>query len=227
MRNPEFCRSQEAEIWQPHVAPINALVDALREEGRGWVPYVAPLYGGIAAEMLSVLRDPGPMTKGADRGSGFLCLENDDASAELYSSLLAEAGISAERMTPWNAYPWYINRKPNASELRAGIHPLRRLIDLLPCLRIIMLHGRDAHVLWDKFGDMYPAVAESYLAVRTFHTSRQAFIGTHDVREARMKNLRTAFATATRVLGEARRSSSASARYPLTGAGRRRCRRQV
>jgi hypothetical protein len=202
MRDPDFRRSQEAGIWRPHVAPINTLVDALREEGRGWAPYVAPLYGGIAAEMLSVLRDPGHMTNGADRGSGFLCLENGDASAELYATLLAEAGISADRMTPWNAYPWYINRKPNASELRAGIRPLRSLIDLLPRLKVITLHGRDAQVLWDKFRDMYPGVAERYIALRTYHTSRQAFIGTHDVREARMKNLRAAFATADRVLGE-------------------------
>ena len=62
MREPEFRQSQEAGIRLPHIAPINALVDELREEGRGWVPYVAPVYGGVDAQMLSVLRDPGPMT---------------------------------------------------------------------------------------------------------------------------------------------------------------------
>src|ERR1700751_2936908 len=94
MREPAFRRSQEEGIWSPHVAPINALVDQLRAEGRGWVPYVAPIYGGIEARMLSILRDPGPMTNAADGGSGFLCLENDDPAAELFATLLAAAGIT-------------------------------------------------------------------------------------------------------------------------------------
>ena len=126
MRDTAFRRSQEAGVRLPHIAPINALVDELREEGRGWVPYVAPLYGGINAELLSILRDPGPMTHADTKGSGFLCLENDDAAAERFATLVAEAGIAPERMVPWNAYPWYINRKPNASELAAGLEPLRR-----------------------------------------------------------------------------------------------------
>jgi hypothetical protein len=32
--------------------------------------------GGVDAEMLAILRDPGPMTDSAQRGTGFLCLEN-------------------------------------------------------------------------------------------------------------------------------------------------------
>src|SRR3954447_510476 len=117
MRDAEFRRSQESGVRLPHIQPINELVDALCEEGRGWVPYVAPLYGGVDAELLSVLRDPGPMTNVEKRGSGFLCLEKDDAAAEWFATLLAGAGITPERMNPWNAYPWYINRKPNAAEL--------------------------------------------------------------------------------------------------------------
>ena len=78
--------SQEDGIRLPHVAPINALVDDLRQWGRGWVPYVAPIYGGVNAQMLSVLRDPGPMTDSAGKGSGFLCLENDDAAASAPSA---------------------------------------------------------------------------------------------------------------------------------------------
>src|SRR2546422_9811421 len=102
MRDPEFRRSQEKGIRLPHIRPLKALVDQLRKEGRGWVPYLAPVYGGVDAEMLAVLRDPGPMTNSAAGGSGFLCLENDDASAELYATLLDEAGIPASRMVPWN-----------------------------------------------------------------------------------------------------------------------------
>lgn len=107
------------------------------------MPYIAPLYGGVEAEMLSILRDPGPMTNAALDGSGFLCLEDDDPAAELFATLLAEAGIAPSRMTPWNAYPWYINRKPNTAELTAGHDPLRRLLGLLPRLRVVMLNGGD------------------------------------------------------------------------------------
>jgi hypothetical protein len=64
-------------------------VDELRSEGRGWAPYVAPIYGGVNARLLSVLRDPGPMTDPTARGSGFLCLENDDPAAERFATLLA------------------------------------------------------------------------------------------------------------------------------------------
>jgi hypothetical protein len=92
--------------------------------------------------MLSVLQDPGPKTDTAHGGSGFLCLENDDNAAERFATLLADAGIAPARMTPWNAYPWYINRKPNAAELAAGLDPLRRLLGRLPHIRVVMLRRR-------------------------------------------------------------------------------------
>lgn len=196
MRDPEFKRSQEEGIQLPHVAPINSFVDELRDQGRGWVPYVAPIYGGIEAKMLSVLRDPGPMTNAAQNGSGFLCLENDDPAAELFATLLADAGLAPTDMTPWNAYPWYINRKPNAAELRAGLNPLLRLLELLPRVRVVMLNGGDAQYLWRKLAATHPGVTAQYVDLRTYHTARQAFIGTREVREARMADLRAKFAMA-------------------------------
>jgi hypothetical protein len=198
MRDPLFRRSQEEGLRLPHVAPINALVDELRTEGRGWVPYVAPIYGGVKAEMLSILRDPGPMTNAAQDGSGFLCLENDDPAAELFATLLEGAGIAPARMVPWNAYPWYINRKPRAVELTAGVGPLCRLLRLLPKLRVVMLNGGDAQDIWRRLTETHPAIAASCAVLPTYHTSRQAFIGTPEVREARMADLRAKFATAAR-----------------------------
>ena len=81
----------------------------------------AALRGVKAKKMLSTLRDPGTMTDSEGVGSGFLCLENDDATAERFAALLDEAGISPAQMNPSNAYPWYINRAPRARELGAGI----------------------------------------------------------------------------------------------------------
>jgi hypothetical protein len=200
MKDPAFRRSQEAGIRLPHIAPINTLVDELREEGRGWVPYVAPIYGGVEAEMLSVLRDPGPMTDSAHGGSGFLCLENDDPAAELFATLLADAGLTPARMNPWNAYPWYINRQPKAAELAAGLDPLQRLLELLPRLSVVMLNGGDAQNLWRRFTAAHPTLAAAYHVLPTYHTARQAFIGTREVREARMADLREKFAKAGQLL---------------------------
>ena len=201
MRDPAFVRSQLEGLRLLHVAPINALVDELRGWGRGWVPYVAPIYGGVDARMLSVLRDPGRGTNDASDGSGFLCLENDDATAEQFANLLDEAGISPAEMVPWNAYPWFINRRPKTGELDAGIEPLRRLVELLPRLRVVMLNGTDAQTAWRRFARRHAGTVQSLVVIATYHTSRQA-LWTSDpaVREERLRKLRGAFAEARNTL---------------------------
>ena len=190
MGDPAFKRSQEEGRRLPHVAPINALVDALHEETGRWLPHVAPIYGGIEAEMLMIARDPGPMTNPSGGGSGFLCLENDDASAELRAWLLDEVGLPASRVTAWNAYPWYINRKPKAPELDAGVEPLRRLLSLLPRVSVVMLNGGEAKVVWRKFRAKHPTIGARFEVLPTYHTSKQAFIGTTKVRAERLADLR-------------------------------------
>jgi hypothetical protein len=201
MRDPAFRRSQLDGLRLPHVAPVNALVDELRGSGRGWVPYIAPIYGGVDARMLSVLRDPGPGTNDASDGSGFLCLENDDATAERFATLLDEAGISPAEMVPWNAYPWFINRRPRTGELDAGIEPLRRLVELLPRLRVVMLNGIDAQTAWRRYARRHPATVQSLVVIATYHTSPQA-LWTSDlaVREGRLRRLKGAFVEARNAL---------------------------
>ncbi|WP_309105161.1 hypothetical protein [Microbacterium sp.] len=61
----EFREQQWADRYAPHIAPVNEYVDELREVGRGWAPYVAPLHGGVEARVLSILRDPRPATQDA------------------------------------------------------------------------------------------------------------------------------------------------------------------
>jgi hypothetical protein len=110
MRDPQFRQQQWDGRWAPHVAPINALVDELRDDpsGRGWAPYVSPDYGGVDARVLNIFRDPGPKTHRQHDGSGFLCVENDDASAERFATLQDGAGIAVGETLSWNAYPWYM-----------------------------------------------------------------------------------------------------------------------
>ena len=119
MADPTFRQEQWQHRFDPHIAPINQFVDELRRGGK-WAPYVAPMYGGTAARLLSVLRDPGPMTQD-DVGSGFLCMENDDPTAETICGLFQDAGIIGSDIVPWNMYPWYINRLPKGLELDEGL----------------------------------------------------------------------------------------------------------
>jgi len=201
MAEPTFRRGQEAGIRLPHVAPFNDLVDELRDcDGRGWMPYVAPLYGGVNAEMINIFRDPGPGTNPALRGSGFLCLENDDPAAERLAMLLDEVGISAHRLMPWNAYPWYINRKPQAAEIDAGLCPLCRVLRLVPRLKVVMLNGQESHSLWKKLVKRHPTEVPDVRVIPTYHASNQAFYAPADERERRLTHLRMAMREAADVL---------------------------
>ncbi|MHB8059577.1 MAG: uracil-DNA glycosylase family protein [Gaiellaceae bacterium] len=176
-------------------------MDELRDQGRGWVPYIAPIYGGVEAEMLSVLKAPGPMTDNARRGSGFLCLENDDPTAERFATLLAGSGLTPGVMTPWNAYPWGNDRKLDAAELTVGLDPLLKLLQLLPRVRVVMLNGGKAQDLWKKLRAEQPGIAAAYHVLSTFHTGNQAFICPPKEREERMAHLRANFSLARDMLG--------------------------
>jgi hypothetical protein len=131
------------------------------------------MYGGVNARLLSVLRDPGPKTRSED-GSGFLSMENDDPTAEAICGHFEAAGIPSTDVVPWNVYPWYINRAPSAAELDAGVEPMRRLVQLLPRLRVVMLHGGSARNGWQKFAKSFPGLLPPSLQViQTYHTSRK------------------------------------------------------
>jgi len=114
MLDRDFRDRQHARLHKPHIEPFTDLVRQLTEEAdRGPMPYIVPLYGGVDARVLSLLGSPGPSTK-AHTGSGMLCVENNDATAERMADLLAQARIPVAALLPWNAYPWYI------PELRTG-----------------------------------------------------------------------------------------------------------
>ena len=62
-----FWQQQIRDLRIPRIAPITDLVSSLRGLGRGDVPYVAPIYGGIQARLLTVLTSPGTATQDAQR----------------------------------------------------------------------------------------------------------------------------------------------------------------
>lgn len=209
MSRAAFRADQHAGIRLPHIAPFNALVDELRADpDRGWMPYIAPMYGGVHARVLSVLRDPGPKTQDED-GSGMLCVENDDDAAQYMSELLAGAGVPVAELVPWNAYPWYMHvrgtsKVPNAEQLNAGVEPLRRVIDLMPDLRVVIVHGGTAHDAWDRFEKRHRSTAARSRVLRTFHTARTTFRHPDPaVRESRHQHLRDTFAELAEILRSA------------------------
>jgi hypothetical protein len=179
MKDPEFLRQQQADIYAPHIAPVNRLVDSLIEPappaGRGWMPYVAPLHGGVHARVLSILRDPGPKTR-QDGGSGMICVENDDPTAAKMGELFTEAGIAYEDITPWNAYPWYINAAPTGPQVTQGVAPLKSLVELMPNLKVVLLQGGQAQAVWRKLAKGHPRFVASLRirSVATFHPGNQA-----------------------------------------------------
>jgi hypothetical protein len=177
MADAAFLSSQqEGTHSEPHMAPINAFVDKIRDkDGRGWVPYIAPHHGGTDAQILSILRDPGPAAH-SDKGSGFLSVENDDPTAERQARLFEAHGISPRIVLPWNAYPWYINAAPDAKQSAAGAEVLVELLRLLPRLRLVLLQGRDAERSWARVLRIKPDIAENdrLRVVATIHPSRSA-----------------------------------------------------
>lgn len=213
MADPKFRAQQWEERFTPHVAPVNEYVNELREVGRGWAPYVAPLHGGVEARVLSILRDPGPATQDGS-GSGFICVENNDSSAELQAELLEEAGLSPYELLPWNAYPWYINRAPKADELDAGVQTILHLLELAPKLNVVLLQGKDAERAWIRLVKVAPSIESerSLTVVRSFHPSPQAlFVRDLEQRAARARRRRDAFGEVAVLLGSAGQDQPISA----------------
>lgn len=192
MKDEAFLAAQRAGIYAPHVAPINRLVDSLVEDewpkGRGWLPHVAPLHGGVNARVLSILRDPGAKTL-LDGGSGMLCVENDDATAAKQCELFGDAGIAVSDVTPWNAYPWYINKPPSGPQVTEGLVPLRHVIALMESnLQVVLLQGGHARSLWRKLMRLDKGFVglPGVTVVETFHPGNQA-LQTNDPDERRRR----------------------------------------
>lgn len=171
----DFKEQQEAGLDAPHVAQLNAMIRRLTKSGPAPVPFISPYHGGADARVLTLLRDPGPKAD-ATKGSGYLCIQNDDPSAESQALQFAAAGIEPSDVTPWNAYPWYINRAPTPNELGFGADALASLLEITPEVSVIMLQGVDAKKGWSVFRTRHRELIEDrkLSVVGTCHPSPQA-----------------------------------------------------
>lgn len=207
MANSAFRQEQRDQHMAAHIAPINQFVAELQDPAQGlWLPEVAPMHGGTDAVVISVLRDPGPKTQDG-AGSGFLCIENDDPTAERQVELFELHGIPARSVLPWNAYPWYINRAPRASERAAGAAVLLKLVDLVPGCRVVLLQGNEAVDVWRRVLKLKPNLEQDrgIESVVSIHPGRQA-LWTADPaeRQARLDKQHAAYKRVGEIVNDVR-----------------------
>jgi uracil-DNA glycosylase len=170
MADPSFRDRMADYATNDRVGPLNRWISTLCDQHR-WMPRIAPTYGGVEAEVLFLLQDPGPGTAQAS-ASGFLSHQNDDAASELLAHSLDDADLPACRTTAWNAFPWYRSEdagRPSAAEVGAALPLLADLLDRLPRVRVVVPMGPVAQEAWTRFAQQHPARANAYLRVDAPH----------------------------------------------------------
>ena len=130
----------------PHVAPLSDFVARLRAAQPEWeYPDFDPLSGGIEADILFLLEKPGPKTSVKGGGSGFISIDNNDATAEASFDFYRQIGLPRARTIHWNIIPGWNGRiKIEAGEIEAGVNALNILIPLLPKLKTVVFVGKKA-----------------------------------------------------------------------------------
>jgi uracil-DNA glycosylase len=163
LRDPAACDARRRQLNEPHVAPLTAFVQRLREEvPNGIIPDFDPWDGGIEAEILYLLEAPGPKSC----ISGFISRNNPDETAKNFFELNVAAGIPRKCTVCWNAVPWYIGsgskiRAATHKDVKEGLRPLLKLLKLLPKLRVVVFVGR-------KAGLMSPELVREKPNIRVF-----------------------------------------------------------
>ncbi len=156
MRDDDFRREQLAGLYAPHVKPLNKLVDELRVDGDRWMPHLAPLHGGVMARILCLGGDPGANPHHGRAYEAMLSVEDDDAGSARIGALLKRAHIDPGEVMLWNAYPWYVTDDLGVGDLRSGLEPLRRMLELLEDLQVVVLLGPVAERSWRMFASTLP-----------------------------------------------------------------------
>ncbi|WP_139319459.1 hypothetical protein [Gordonia sp. CNJ-863] len=141
----------------------------LRAKQQRFVPRVSPRYGGVKARLLAVNKTPGVKTDPKKGGSGFLDFDNRDQGAKRHSRYLREAGIEFSDVLSWNAIPWVGADFDDSNEVFRGAQALARVIEMMPELRVIMLHGREAKDMWNiTIQNSFPRVYERHNPIQTW-----------------------------------------------------------
>ena len=201
MADEAFRAEQLKDLYAPHVKPLNKLVDELRVDWERWMPHIAPLHGGVTARVMWLGSDPGPAPMATGRPyEGMLSVENDDASSARIGALLRSAGIDPADTCPWNAYPWYVAREPSADQLKLGLEPLRRVLNLVDELEVLILLGKTAERTWRMFSSTFPDDTGWATVLVTGSVDETANEGTNAERKARRDQQTETFQEAARLV---------------------------
>ena len=149
---------------------MNTFVDGLRRSSGRFVPYVGDLHGGVDAQILSVLRDPGPATN----RTGVLSTDNPDPTSRRQRELMALVGLIAPDLCPWNAYPWAHDPKVDGDldvpHVAQGAVVLVELVAMMRDLRVVLLQGKEASWAWSIATAFHPMLLDSrFEVVNTCH----------------------------------------------------------
>lgn len=145
-RDPVVLEAKQHRWFEPHVSPINLLVQEISRTVGGDVPYVDPDCGGVGARVLLLLEAP---AGAAAHGSRMLSADNDDGTAANVWTAYQHSGLPRLWGMHWNAVPWYIGvpgkiRAATSQDISDGRDWLFRLVDLMPDLRVVLTLGNSA-----------------------------------------------------------------------------------
>lgn len=162
---------------EPFSVPLRAWREGLlarraREDPDVAVPDFDPAEAGIRARVLVLLESPGPRADNG-AGSGFVSVDNNDATAATAWTLRNEAGLH-EHTLLWNIVPWYLGsvRAPNASEIQQGALEVQRLLPLLPALRVVVTSGAQPTGGWAKH--IAPSIPHGPTVINSWHPSQRS-----------------------------------------------------
>ncbi len=153
LADPPVLAARREQLSEAHIAPLTAFAGRLRQSSGLWAPDFDPASGGVSAFILLLLESPGPKVS----STGFVSLDNPDATAENMSCLLRLAGLNRKKVLLWNSVPWQLSGDgvvaPTERQLREAAPATRELLSLLPKLRAVVLLGDRAKRGWPFVAD--------------------------------------------------------------------------
>jgi uracil-DNA glycosylase len=153
-KDPELLAGKLGRVHEPHVQPLNALIERCRQEGRQ-VSWADPDSGGIHSKILFLHESPGAAVS-ARHGSGFISPDNDDQSAARFWRLSRQAGLDRRSYINWNVVPWYVSATGRASNAtpadgQKALPYLHQFVTLLSELRVVVVMGAFAEHWWLQY----------------------------------------------------------------------------
>ncbi|MBE7188623.1 uracil-DNA glycosylase [Jatrophihabitans endophyticus] len=192
MSDPEDRLRKLKQIRDPHVRPLNDLVDRWRSR---WpdrpIPWFDPADGGVAATTLLLMEAPGPRTAAMGE-QGFCSEDNTDATNAVLRHERERSGLRRRDYVKWNIIPWQVTdaagkwRSPRPRDLEEAAQPLTELLALLPDLALVITVGRAALHGWTRHQTLFADRVMPVLAVP--HPSQRNTVG----REEALARLRWA-----------------------------------